>query len=203
LINKIVSSLRGLLELNRAVESLLVDIVASYAPWIAPIPVAMMSYDHMVRLLELPTIAALAGAVCIEFLGLSAVSTCVQFWTWNADATKTQKRAPFALAMGAGIFYLAVVVTLNAMLDDAPTVHRIAKGLIASLSAVAAVILAMRASHSRRVDNAQQERERRRLERQQTRIERQQATARPFSMASTSTPGNGSSHGGLMEVITQ
>jgi hypothetical protein len=173
MIDRIVGSLRALLELNRAVESLLVDVVAGFSPWLAPIPVAVMSYRHMVGLLDLGPAASLAGAVCIEFLGLSAVSTCVSFWSWNADATKTTRRAPFALAMAAGIFYLAVVITLNAMLDETPTVYRIAKGLIASLSAVAAVILAMRASHARRVDETRQERDRRRIERQANRIAKQ------------------------------
>ena len=183
MINKIVSFLRGLLELNRAVESLLVDIVASYAPWIAPVPVAVMSYRHMVGLLDLGTVASLAGAVCIEFLGLSAVSTCVSFWSWNNDATKTTRRAPFALALIAGIFYLWVVITLNALLDPGPPIHKLAKGLIASLSAVAAVILAMRASHARRIDDAHQERDRRRIERQAARVIRQ---AHPLSVG-----GNG------------
>ena len=184
MINRIVGGLRALLELNRSVELLLVDAVASYTPWLAPVPVAVMSYRHMIGLLDLGTVASLAGAVCIEFLGLSAVSTAVQFYTWNADAIKTQKRAPFALALIAGAFYLAVVIVLNAMLDDAPTVYRIAKGLIASLSAVAGVILAMRASHARRIDDTHQERDRRRNERQAARAMRK---ARPLPVAG----GNG------------
>ena len=188
MIDRIVGGLRALLELNRAVETLLVDIVASYAPWIAPVPVAVMSYRHMVGLLDLGPAASLAGAVCIEFLGLSAVSTCVSFWAWNNDATKTTRRAPFALALIAGIFYLCVVITLNAMLDDTPTVYRIAKGLIASLSAVAAVILAMRASHARRIEETHQERERRRIERQAKRVIKQ---ARPLSVGGNGRDGVG------------
>ena len=183
MIDRIVGGLRALLELNRAVESLLVDVVAGFSPWLAPVPVAVMSFKHMSGLLDMGLVASVAGAVCIEFLGLSAVSTCVSFWAWNNDATKTTRRAPFALALIAGIFYLWVVITLNALLDPGPPIHKLAKGLIASLSAVAAVILAMRASHARRIDDAHQERDRRRIERQSARVIRQ---AHPLSVG-----GNG------------
>jgi hypothetical protein len=199
MIKRTVKALEALLELNRASEALLIDIVASYAPWLAPVPVAMMTYQHMVTLLGFPAWAALAGALVVEFLGLSAVSTCVQFWTWNTSKLKTQARAPLTLAVFSGVFYLAVVIVINAMLDDAPTTHRIAKALLSSLSAVAAVILAMRSSHTKRITEAKHERQERKAERQARRIERApQVVQVPLAAG----PNNG--HGGRSrEVLTQ
>jgi len=57
------------------------------------------------------------------------------------------------------------VLTVNALLDDAPWLFRLAKALLSSLSVCAGVILALRAGHSRRIHEAEKAHEERKAER--------------------------------------
>ena len=61
MINRIVKTLHELLRLNRATESLIIDVIASYSPWLAPLVPAYMTYQHMTGLLDFPRWAALAA----------------------------------------------------------------------------------------------------------------------------------------------
>jgi hypothetical protein len=61
-------------------------------------------------------------------------------------------------------------LTVNVILDPAPPINKIAKGLLSSLSVCAAVILALRSGQSRRIAAIQQEREERREEREARRL---------------------------------
>ena len=54
MINKFVTMLESLLKLNRATENLLIDIVASYSPWIAPLVPAYMTFQNMIGYLDFP-----------------------------------------------------------------------------------------------------------------------------------------------------
>lgn len=134
MIAKIVTMLESMLRLNRATENLLIDIVASYSPWIAPVVPAYMTYQNMTTHLGFPTWAGLAAAVCVETLGLSSIQTAVSFWQWNDSRQRTDPKAPVVLAILTGGFYLTTVLTVNAMLDSAPGVDRLAKALLSSLS---------------------------------------------------------------------
>ena len=118
MIRRIVTMLEGLLKLNRATENLLIDIVASYSPWVAPLIPAFMTYQNMTTHLAFPRWAGLAAAVCVETLGLSSIQTAVSFWQWNDSRLKADPKAPVLLAILTGGFYLLTVLTVNAMLDD-------------------------------------------------------------------------------------
>jgi hypothetical protein len=145
------------------------------ALWLAPIIPASMTYRNMVGELGFSEpVASFIGAAAVEFLGLSAINTAVEFWQYNEDKAarrearlaglddqkraKAEKRkaigAPLAMAVLTGGFYIAIVITVNAILDigKADPVHVIAKILLSLLSVVAGVIIALRASHSRRLN---------------------------------------------------
>ena len=149
MISRITKFLEGLLRLNRAAEGLLIDIIAGFSPWLAPIVPAFMTFRSMTGLLGFPVWIAWAAAICVEFLGLAAVRTALEFWQWNDDKHKTDPRAPVFLAIIAGSFYLAVVLTVNVTLDNSPGLFRLAKALLSSLSVCAGLILALRAGHAR------------------------------------------------------
>ena len=172
MITRTVTILESLLKLNRATENLLIDIVASYSPWIAPLVPAYMTYQNMTGYLDFPAWAGFAGAVCVETLGLSSIQTAVSFWQWNDSKGKTEAKAPVILAILTGGFYLATVLTVNAMLDNAPGIYRLAKALLSSLSVCAGVILALRAGHARRITETEQERQARKAERAALRLEK-------------------------------
>jgi hypothetical protein len=199
--------LESLLKLNRATENLLIDIVASYSPWIAPVVPAYMTYQNMVTHLAFPEWAGMAAAVCVETLGLSSIQTAVSFWQWNDAKQKAAPKAPVLLAILTGGFYLATVLTVNAMLDNAPGVFRLAKALLSSLSVCAGVILALRAGHARRMSEAEQAKIDRKAERAAIRAEKASRLLRlekgneaPFLQA-VQVSGNG--HGTRKEASTR
>lgn len=172
MINRIVKSLESLVKLNRATENLLIDVVASYSPWVAPVVPALMTYQNMITHLGFPAWASWAAAICVETLGLSSIQTAVSFWQWNDSKSKSDPRAPVMVAILTGGFYLLTVLTVNAMLDDAPGVNRLAKALLSSLSVCAGVILALRAGHARRMAETEQTKLDRKVERAIRRAER-------------------------------
>jgi hypothetical protein len=150
----------------KKIEAVFIDTIAAVTPWLAPLIPAYLVYHNMTTRLGYPPIFGLIGAAAVEFLGLSAVHTAVTFWTWNDDHTK--ERAPFWFAFGAGLFYVAIVLTVNAALDiwqDSADVKIFAHALLSLLSVDAAIIIAVRAQHARRLADKQSERDERKAQR--------------------------------------
>ncbi len=158
----------------KRIEAGLIDSIAAVTPWLAPLIPAYLVYHNMLERLGYSQLFALIGAGAVEFLGLSAVHTAVTFWQWND--TRKVGRAPLLAALGAGGFYVIIVLVVNAVLDIAqgtPSeqgVKILAHGLLSLLSVDAAVIIAIRASHARRVTDDATERQRRADERKAARI---------------------------------
>jgi len=179
MIHRVVTFLESLLKLNRATENLLIDVVASYSPWVAPLVPAYMTFQNMTTRLAFPAWASMAAAICVETLGLSSIQTAVSFWQWNDSKGKSDAKAPVLLAVLTGGYYLATVLVTNAMLDDSPGVYRLAKALLSSLSVCAGVILALRAGHARRMSEAEQARQERKADRAAIRAEKAAKTHAP------------------------
>ena len=156
----------------RAIELLLVDAIAATAPWLAPVVPAYMVYGAMQAELGFDQWVAVAGALVVEFLGLSAITTTFQFWDWNDSKNQKDPRAPLAVAIAAAVFYLVVVLTVNVILDQATPAHKVAKALLSSLSVIAGIVLAIRSQHARRLAAREQERAERKAERMAKKAER-------------------------------
>ncbi len=155
------------MNLIKKLEAMFIDTVAAVTPWLAPLIPAYLVFHNMTERLGYPSIFGLVGAGAVEFLGLSAVHTAVTFWQWN-DAHKAE-RAPFWFAFGAGLFYVVIVLTVNAALDiwpDEAWVKILAHGLLSLLSVDAAVIIAIRAQHARRLNERDEARQERKAARQ-------------------------------------
>lgn len=151
----------------KKIEATFIDTVAAVTPWLAPLIPAYLVYHNMTERLGYPPIFGLVGAAAVEFLGLSAVHTAVTFWQWN-DAHKVE-RAPFWFAFGAGLFYVVIVLTVNAALDiwqGSDGVKILAHALLSLLSVDAAVIIAIRAQHARRLNERDEARQERKAARQ-------------------------------------
>jgi hypothetical protein len=103
--------------------------------------------------------------LAVEFLGLTAINTAVEFWRYNEDkhyrqslipVKRGKKRkfngAPMWLALLTGAFYIVLVLFVNALLDigHSSDVQIVSKAGLSLLSVVSGVIIALRASHSRR-----------------------------------------------------
>jgi hypothetical protein len=154
-----IDRLRKLGTIIRELEGLLVEMIAATSPWLAPIIPAFMVWQAMTRELGFPRWVALAAACVVECVGLAAVATAFTLWNWNDKRRIKDEKAPVEIAIGTACFYMAVVLTVNVLLDQATWIHRLAKGLLSSLSVVAAVILAIRAQHARRVILVEKEKE--------------------------------------------
>ena len=152
----IVNLLTGWRAITNALETTLADNVAATVPWLAPLIPAAIAYDHMASVLLFDPWLAFVGAAVVELLGLSTVTTAVQFWQYNiagdSAKPKPERRAPFGMAFAAAAFYFLVVITVNVLLDEAGGTVRLAKGLLSTLSIVGALTVAIRSQHRRRVD---------------------------------------------------
>ena len=160
--DRAVQAMEGLLKLNKATESLLVDIIASYSPWLAPVIPAYMTWHSMQSILGFPVWTAWIGAAVIETLGLSSIQTTVAFWNYNQVRSSSAPYAPVWLAVIASAFYLVVVISANVLIEIYPGSSILVKALLSSLSVCGGVIIAMRAGQARRERRAEVERQERR-----------------------------------------
>lgn len=170
--NRITAFLRGWSQLTQVLEATLIDNVAATIPWMAPIIPAWFAYENMTTVLGMPQVISLIGAAVVEFLGLATVSTTFKLWQYNDSKRKTDQNAPVQVAIGTTAFYLIIVLLVNVILDTSPVEARVAKALLSLLSVAGAVVLAIRAQHSRRLESIEAERQ----ERREMRRERLAAT---------------------------
>jgi hypothetical protein len=138
---------------TRAIEGLVIDLIAAISPWLTPLLPAYLTYTGLVNVLRFPTWAALAAAVVIETVGLSSVVTTNQLVDYNDSRLRSEQRAPIVLSMLTAVFYLGVVLSVNVLLDGGSSVDaKITKGLLSSLSICAGIILGIRSQHARRIE---------------------------------------------------
>lgn len=144
-----------------------IDFLLSTTPWLAPVIPASMIFTGLVNRLDFSWPIALVGAVVVEFMGLSSINTTIMFWQYNEDKRYFQSLrfikkpgkkhkihgAPTFASLLTVVFYASIVLIVNVVLDIGivPAWHIIAKALLSLLSVVAGVIIALRASHARRL----------------------------------------------------
>ncbi len=176
--------LESLQDTSQTFERVVIDNLSAFAPWLAPLIPAFLTYTHMVGSLSYPTWVAFVGALVVECLGLTAIYTATQFWDYNdAKATekenrlvsmdakarklakqKKQRNAPFRWAAGAMAFYIVIILTVNAALEMEVTqagftVKVFSNALLSLLSVVAGLIIALRAQHRRRLEKSSRRKE--------------------------------------------
>ena len=167
-VERVAGFLTGWRRLTEEAERTLVDNLAATAPWLAPLAPAFLAYRAMVDVLRFPVWVAGAVGLTVEVLGISTINTAMTLWTWNREKNKSDKAAPTWVAVLAAAFYVMVVITVNVMLDGGTTLEKAAKGLLSSLSVAAAITLALRSQHSRRVSEKKLATEERRMMRRET-----------------------------------
>jgi hypothetical protein len=103
------------------VEGSFISLLTAIAPWLAPLPPAYMTYTHAISALSFPVWVALAIAGVVEVLGLATVSTGINFWKYNQRNQRASeyRKAPVEIVVGTFVFYLAVIITSNVLLDAA------------------------------------------------------------------------------------
>lgn len=161
--DRAVRFLSGWRDLTRALEGALVDNLAATSPWLAPIIPAYLGYSNMTGVLGFPHWVAVVGAIVIETLGLSTVHTVFTLWDYNDSRRKSDQRAPVWAALVVAIVYIMVILTVNVLLDyERKSIEKLSLALLSMLSVVAAITLAVRANHARRLSDIQAERQERR-----------------------------------------
>ncbi len=144
------------------VESVLVDLVAILAPWLAPVPSAYLVYRAAIEVLEWYPAVALAAAIAIEAIGVTSVVNALRLWDWNSFRSKARgekgdRRAPFGLAAVVCGIYVVVTIGLTVLMDVIPTLAYVAPGIFPLLALVGGLNIALR--------NGQKQREAERSER--------------------------------------
>lgn len=157
--HKLITSLRAIRDIWRASEALVVDVLAGFAPWIASAIPAYLAWTNMTNVLQFSPLMALIGAAAVEVLSLSAINTLYALWDYNSTRRDNDASAPIWPVVISAIAYASVILTVNVILDaGAPTV-KLAKLLLSTLSIWGSVIIAVRATHTRRLDEQAQRRQ--------------------------------------------
>ena len=176
--------------LNGAERSIL-DLVSVFVPWAVPVIPAYLTYFHTIDLMGFPVWVAQTTAFVVEALGITAVSTAIRFWKNNTMYKSQQEKAPFWLAVGVYVFYIAVVLTVNVILEISAGTRSgtviLAIGLFSLLSFPSGVLISIRAQFREQLED----REERRQERIQARQPRRQwnPNLSPVLSAETDSPG--------------
>ena len=155
--------------MNNKLENTLLNFVAGVSPWMAPlIPTYYAAYNAYTYLTKghewYDGLAVVVVALVVECIGLAGVHTAIQFWNWNRTKLKTEDEAPLRLAVAAVIFYVVIIILVNAMLDFfhvadpalLPYVEIVAVALLSLLALNSALIVALRAGQGERERKAQE-----------------------------------------------
>jgi len=100
-------------------EGSIVNALTAFAPWLAPLAPAYMTYKHMVDFLNFPNVLALCLALLVEILGFGTVSTFLDFWFYNRKESAKVKKAPLGVVVFSFGFYLSLIVVSNVIIDIA------------------------------------------------------------------------------------
>jgi hypothetical protein len=144
------------------VESTWMNLLAAGIPYSVSLIPAMMTYRNAKKILGVDDWEALNMGAAIEFFGIVAMDTAIRFWHHNK---KWQNRgagnkAPFMLAVVAYLFYLAIIITVNVVMEIATSpigsLHWfrgeafwriVALSLLSTLSIYSGMVVAMRTQH--------------------------------------------------------
>lgn len=154
----------------RNTESSIVNFLSVFAPWLAPLTPAYMTYQHASGILGFPDAIAIPASILVEILGFSAVSTFLSFWFYNRRNQAVSKRAPIEVIIFAFAFYLALIIFSNVLLDSFPK-ERWAEITVRALFTLqtipAALIVAVRTQHKDLLSEISKERQQKLAERTQ------------------------------------
>lgn len=159
----------------RDTENSIVNFLSAFAPWLAPLVPAYMTYQHAVGTLGFPQAVAIPAALVVEILGFSAVSTYLAFWFYNRRNPAASKQAPVILVIIAFGFYLVLIVFSNVLLDSFPG-ERWAEITVRALFTLqtipAAMLVSVRTQHRELLSEIAKEKRERSETRERTNTER-------------------------------
>lgn len=147
----------------------IVDFAIRGVPVVSPIPTAFVVANTVIEMLTerhwsfwLALIPALAVAIAIEGLGFGTIEVALKMRTYNHARRKRYNlktkqveyrdpHAPMGWAYAVVGIYLAVAVTFTMLTDVFPELRKYVFGVLPFLSALGAVLYALRSDHDERV----------------------------------------------------
>lgn len=147
-------------------EGSLVNFLTAFAPWLAPIIPAYMTYHHMIEFLGFPEVIAFIAALIVEILGFGTVSTFLDFWFYNRRERAGSKKAPIWLVVISFVFYLTLIIFSNVIIDIAQAFGNIdqqnwatvwVRTLLTLQTIPAVLIVAARTSHKNLINEMKKE----------------------------------------------
>ena len=143
---------------NGAEKSLL-DLLGALIPYFVPVIPAYLTYYHTRDQMDFPVQVAWTAAFVVEVLGMTSISTAIRFYRHNQRYAKSliQNKAPFGLAIFTYAFYLAVVLSVNVLLEveaaKREPVIILAIALFSLLSVPSGVLISIRSQYSEMLED--------------------------------------------------
>jgi hypothetical protein len=156
----------------------LVDLISNLAPWLTPIPSAVLVANATVRHLDWSEPVGWIAGLIVEMLGISTVDTTMRYYNWNQEKRASDPALPTWILPGVLVsVYLTVTVILTVLLDTNPLLARWSPVTFPVLALVGAINLVLRRNYRILQDHIAAERERMRNLRQAANDARKAAPA--------------------------
>lgn len=132
--------------------SVFVDRVALALPPGASLVPAMMTFHNVQARLGYGVPEAFIAGAFVEGMGFVTVTTALDIYEMNqAEADPARRQVgQFWVAVGGTVFYLVVVIALNALMDDGDALKKVTLGMLSSLSIVGGLMIALRKNMAKR-----------------------------------------------------
>lgn len=159
--------------INGAEKSFL-DLLSAAVPYAVPIIPAYLTFYHTMDQMNFPRWVAITAAFVVEVLGITSVSTAIRFQRHNTLNKDARNKAPFALAIATYVFYIAVVLSVNVLLEvvtgsRSPAVIW-AIALFTLLSLPSAVLISIRAQYAEILEEKRERKAEQKVSREAVRL---------------------------------
>lgn len=154
----LIKSLKFITGLIKAGEETAITFISTVIPWLAPVVPAYITYNHSISDLGFWWPVALCVGISVEGLGLTSMYRTFQFLEHNRKYKDAKHKSPWGVPAATYVIYLAIVLTVNVVLDWQKGVngyHVAAIALLTLLSLPAGVLIAVMAVHEERVSEHQ------------------------------------------------
>lgn len=150
-------------------ERAILDALSAIVPYTTAAIPAYLTYTHTRDIMMFPPSIAGLAAFTVEVLGVTAVSTAIRFLQWNQTHKDKKEKAPFMLAIGTYLFYVAITLSVNVVLEvytatRAPAIIW-AIALFSLLSIPSGVLISIRAQFGEMLEDKRERAEQRKADR--------------------------------------
>jgi len=125
----------------------LVDIISDLAPWLTPIPSAVLVSNATIRHLGWAEPVGWVSGAIVEMLGISTVSTTILYYQFNQEKRQSDKPLPWGVPATLVFVYLAATIILTVLLDTIPLLAHWSPAIFPILALMGAINLVLRRNY--------------------------------------------------------